>query len=253
MHRPPGVAYQVRPPTLDTPLPPDAVWNTSVAKKAAPCAGDKTHTAPAPSTAPLALGQEGKPRNRDAEERDPPTGNMNEHERTHHPYAGRRNHPPTAAPSVMQPGAPTEKQQKHVDHPESPSQQSDNSRQPSTKQDKPLQPPPTVAHQDEHSERSPASPIENKASQPSNAAADEGKGGGERKKDKAAVKRSPTRRKRKVTTERSFKDSLKRRKKFPLPSKPRTAAVAAPPGWRAALRPHPRAAPPSSPTAGAGR
>jgi hypothetical protein len=86
----------------------------------------------------------------------------------------------------MQSGATTEKQPKHVDHAESPSQQSDNFRQPSTKQGTPLQPPPAVAHQDEHSERSPASANQkDKASQPSNASADEGnKGGGDKKKDK---------------------------------------------------------------------
>ncbi len=97
----------------------------------------------------------------------------------------------------MQSGATTEKQQKHVDHAESPSQQSDNSRQSSTKQDKPLQPPPAVAHQEEHSERSPASANQkDKASQPSNASADEGnKGGGDKKKDKSGGEKKSDERK----------------------------------------------------------
>jgi hypothetical protein len=171
------------PKTSNESLPsPDVAPNTSAVTNAVPGARDKNHKVPAPSTAPNVPGQQGKPLNSDAQESAP--RNVSKHEEsTHQSNAGTSNQP-TAAPSVMQPGAPTEKQQKHVDHPESPSQQSDNSRQPSTKQDKPLQPPPAVAHQDEHSERSPASAIQNKASQPSNAAADEGKGGGERKKDK---------------------------------------------------------------------
>jgi Protein of unknown function (DUF3300) len=179
---PPAVAHQGQQPSHESPSSSDVAPNTSGVTNAVPGARDKNHKVPAPSTAPNVPGQQGKPLDSDAQESAP--RNVSKHEEsTHQSNAGTSNQP-TAAPSVMQPGAPTEKQQKHVDHPESPSQQSDNSRQPSTKQDKPLQPPPAVAHQDEHSERSPASAIQNKASQPSNAAADEGKGGGERKKDK---------------------------------------------------------------------
>jgi hypothetical protein len=138
----------------------------------------KTHKEPAPSTAPNVPEQQGKPLKSGSQESAP--RNVSKHEESSHQSNAETSNQPTAAASVMQSGATTEKQHKHVDHAESPSQQSDNSRQPS-KQDTPA-----VAHQDEHSERSPASANQkDKASQPSNASADEGnKGGGDKKKDK---------------------------------------------------------------------
>jgi Protein of unknown function (DUF3300) len=179
---PPAVAHQGQQPSHESPPLPDVAPNTSGVTNLTSEAPGKTHKKPAPSTAPNVPGQQGKSLNSGAQESAPRNVSKRE-ESSHQSNAGTSNQP-TAAPSIMQPSAPTEKQQKHVDHAESPSQQSDNSLQPSTKQDKPLQPPPAVAHQDEHSERSQASPNQNKASQPSNASTDEGKGGRDKKKDK---------------------------------------------------------------------
>ena len=177
---------------------PDLAPNTSGVTNLTSEAPGKTHKEPAPSTAPNVPEQQGKPLESGSQESAP--RNVSKHEESSHQSNAETSNQPTAAASVMQSGATTEKQQKHVDHAESPSQQSDNSRQSSTKQDKPLQPPPAVAHQEVHSERSPASANQkDKASQPSNASADEGnKGGGDKKKDKSGGEKKSDEKKEKA-------------------------------------------------------
>ena len=126
---------------------------------------------------------------------------------------GSRGHnQPTAAPSIMQPGASAQKRQKQVDHSQSSAPQSKNSPQSSNEQKhqrkeaqqsapslaeekKPSQPPPEAAHHEQNSRRSTPSAQQDNPSQPSNASHGKGKGGGEKKSDK---------RKTRATTERFF-------------------------------------------------
>ena len=109
------------PKTLnESPPSPDVAPNTPTVTNAMPGARDKTHKVPAPSTAPNVTGQQGKPLSSDAQESAP------RNVQSGHQLNGGTSNQPTAAPSIMQPGAPTEKQQKHFGHSENPSQQSNN-------------------------------------------------------------------------------------------------------------------------------
>ena len=121
-----AVTHQGQQPSRES--PPSLAPNSSGVTNVVPEVQGKTPKEPAPSTAPNVPEQQGKPLKSVAQESAP--RNVSKHEESSHQSNAETSNQPTAAASVMQSGATTEKQQKHVDHAESPSQQSDNSRQP---------------------------------------------------------------------------------------------------------------------------
>ncbi|MGA7212867.1 MAG: DUF3300 domain-containing protein [Terrimicrobiaceae bacterium] len=150
----------------------------------------KNHKLPAPAVAPNVPGGQGTPPSHGNGQGSAPR-NLSKHAQGSNHSKGGANTQAKAAPSTT--GASTQKHQKHVDHSQSSSPQSNNSSRPSNgqkhqqkrnsqsapvaKQNKPSQSP--SAHHDQHSQRSTAPPHQNNAPQPSNSS--HGKGKGEKK------------------------------------------------------------------------
>jgi hypothetical protein len=181
------------------PSSPNLAPNASGATNATPGARGKNQKVPASTATADVPGEPGKLLQGSGQGSDP--GRLKRHAQGSHQSNGGANNQPTAAPSIMQPGASAQKRQKHVDHSQRSAPQSKESPQSSNGQkhqqkqaqqsapslveeQKPSQPPPKAALHEQNSRRSAPSTQQNNPSQPSNASDGKGKGGGEKKSDK---------------------------------------------------------------------